>query len=216
MMKIKKEKIQRSKYKSISSDERELIIQYIEQYKYSSSHVSIITGHNISTIKAIYQVYKREGRIQKKQKRDKILKITSQVLFFVADDMKESFVKLGEDIKEFLDVKDDNTDIRDFKENMLKQQLINNKSRIFCQLVNQQAKNNFLEEMNIMIKQNALTKEFSTINPNTVPKFQESQQINNRKQEKCSYLTQIPQSENPSFYSQVQNKLYEQHALMKT
>lgn len=47
----------------------------------------MITGHNASTIKAIYQIYKKEGRINKKVKRDKILNLSYGLMLFVVDDM---------------------------------------------------------------------------------------------------------------------------------
>ncbi|CAD8073847.1 unnamed protein product [Paramecium sonneborni] len=211
IMKIKKLKNKRSKYKSINSNERALIIQYIEEYKYSTSHVSMITGHNKSTIKAIYQVYKKEGRVYKKEKRDRILNITAQVLLFVVDDLNESFVRLGEEFKDFKTVNEEDSDIIDFKEQLIKEQLINKKCQILSLLVNQQAENNFTEEMNTIIEQQSLTNDFRI--------FQERQSIKvsiNRKQEKCSYINQIPKFFYQNFYSSVLNILDEQHRLMRS
>lgn len=51
-----------------------------------NSKVSMITGHNASTIKAIYQVYKKEGRVHKKDKRDKVLNVVTQLQLYMVDD----------------------------------------------------------------------------------------------------------------------------------
>ncbi|CAD8062443.1 unnamed protein product [Paramecium primaurelia] len=218
MMKIKKQKNKRSKYKSINSNERALIIQYIEEYKYSTSHVSLITGHKTSTIKAIYQVYKKEGRINKKEKRDKILNITTQVILVVADDTNKSYVKLGEEIKEFKSVNDEDNNVRDSKEKMIKEQLLNKKYQILNSLTKQQAVENFTQEMNTIIQQKALTNEFLIIKQNSDLKCQQKQSLKlsrNKQLEIFSDITEFPLIQNQGFNQQVLKILEEQHRLMR-
>lgn len=48
--------------------------------------IANLTGHNLSTIKAIYRIYKNEGRINKKEKRDKQIKIKQNVIVLVVDE----------------------------------------------------------------------------------------------------------------------------------
>lgn len=61
---------------------------YILLTKYFKFIVQIanLTGHNLSTIKAIYRIYKNEGRIYKKEKRDKQTKIKQNVIVLVVDE----------------------------------------------------------------------------------------------------------------------------------
>ncbi|CAD8133647.1 unnamed protein product [Paramecium pentaurelia] len=48
--------------------------------------IAQITGHNLSTIKAIYRIYRNEGRINKKEKRDRELHTQKNVAVFVVDE----------------------------------------------------------------------------------------------------------------------------------
>ncbi|CAD8083792.1 unnamed protein product [Paramecium sonneborni] len=81
---IKQEKKQR--YKSVNSEERLKIIKYFIEGSLSASQIAQITGHNLSTIKAIFRIYKNEGRINKKEKRDRELHIQKNVAVFVVDE----------------------------------------------------------------------------------------------------------------------------------
>ncbi|CAD8171723.1 unnamed protein product [Paramecium pentaurelia] len=219
MMKIKKQKNQRSKYQSINSSERALVIQYIKEYKYSTSHVSMITGHNISTIKAIYKVYKKEGRVLKKEKRDKILNVVAQVQIFVVDDTKQSLANLGEEIKEFKAVKDNDNYVRVQTEQMIKELLQKKQFQILSLLSNQQAVEIYKKDMNTVLQQKNLTNGFNIMNPSSLLQFLERQQIEfsrNKKQEKCSNITQVPLISNQFLNSEILNILEEQHRLMKT
>ncbi|CAK71953.1 unnamed protein product (macronuclear) [Paramecium tetraurelia] len=225
MKKIKKQKNYRSKYNSINSNERALIIQYIEQYKYSTSHVqlnnfqvSLITGHNISTIKAIYSVYKKEGRVQKKEKRDKILNITTQVLLLVVDDTNGKCVKLGEEIQKFEAIKEEDKNIRDSKEKMIQELLQNKKCQILSLLTNQQAVNNFTQDVNNIGQEKALSNEFLTTENNLNIKCGHKQSLKylrNRQQENFPSINQNLQMLDKGFYSELQSRLYEQHKLMR-
>ncbi|CAD8156551.1 unnamed protein product [Paramecium octaurelia] len=218
MKKIKKQKNQRSKYNRVNSNERALIIQYIEEYKYSTSHVSLITGHNISTIKAIYSVYKKEGRVQKKEKRDKILYITTQVLLLVVDDTKESCVQLGEEIQKFEAIKEQDKKVGDSKEKMIKELLQNKKCQILCLLPNEQAVSNFTLDMNTIDQQKTLSNEFLNIENNLNLKCSQQQSLKylrNKQLEIFSSITQIPEMQNNSLYSQLLSKLNVQHKLMR-
>ncbi|CAK77499.1 unnamed protein product (macronuclear) [Paramecium tetraurelia] len=219
MMKIKKQKNQRSKYKCLNSSERALIIQYIEEYKYSTSHVSLITGHNISTIKAIYQVYKKEGRIQKKEKRDKILNSIAQVQLFVVDDMNEKLINLGYQTEEFKVSNDDDSSAKEFKEQMLKELIQKKQSQILSLLSNQQAVLRFTNDINTILQQKTITNEFSFITPNSTLNCLEKQQIQfarTQNQEKCSNINKIPLMLKYSLNSQILKILGEQHKQMKT
>ncbi|CAD8071418.1 unnamed protein product [Paramecium primaurelia] len=218
-MKIKKQKNHRSKYQSINSSERELIIQYIKEYKYSTSHVSMITGHNISTIKAIYKVYKNEGRVQKKDKRDKILNVVSQVQIFMVDEIKQSLANIGEEITEYKGLKDNDHYVREQTEQMIKQLLQKKQFQILSKLSNQQAIEIFKTEMNSFFQQKSLTNDFSIITPSSLQQFLERQQIKfsrNKNQEKYSDITQVPLISNKFLSSDILILLDEQHKLMKT
>ncbi|CAD8073334.1 unnamed protein product [Paramecium sonneborni] len=87
-MNIKLEKKQR--YKSVNSEERLKIIKYFLEGSLSASQIAQVTGHNLSTIKAIFRIYRNEGRINKKQKRDRELHIQKNVAVFVVDEKKRS------------------------------------------------------------------------------------------------------------------------------
>ncbi|CAD8162567.1 unnamed protein product [Paramecium pentaurelia] len=83
-MNMKPEKKQ--KYKSVNSEERSKIINYFIEGSLSASQIAQITGHNLSTIKAIFRIYRNEGRINKKEKRDRELHIQKNVAVFIVDD----------------------------------------------------------------------------------------------------------------------------------
>ena len=83
----------KSKYKTISSDERSYILkQFIDRGLTATQvflyiiKVSQETGHNLSTIKAIFRVYKKEGRVHKKIKRDMHLRLIRHYAVLVYDD----------------------------------------------------------------------------------------------------------------------------------
>ncbi|CAD8168797.1 unnamed protein product [Paramecium octaurelia] len=218
-MKIKKYKHQRSKYKSINSCERALIIQYIEEYKYSPSNVSLITGHNISTIKAIYQVYKKEGRILKKERRDKILNSVAQVQLFVVDDMNGQLINLGYQTYEFKVRNDNDSSAQELKEQMIKELMQEKQSLILSLLSNQQAVQRFTNDINTLMQQKNITNQFGFINPISSLNCLEKQQIQfarNQIREKCSNINQIPLMLNYSLNSQILKILAEQHKQMKS
>ncbi|CAK80930.1 unnamed protein product (macronuclear) [Paramecium tetraurelia] len=171
-MKIKKQKASRTKYKSISSSERALIIHYIEQYKYSTTHVSMITGHNASTIKAIYSVYKKQGRINKKAKRDKILNLTFRFILFVADDMyifqqcsQGSLTKLSVDSQESQHLLvEEGQDIKQTShEQAIKKLLQINKPKIIDLLDNCMAIDTFEKQLKLMQQQEFPSRQFSSL-----------------------------------------------------
>ncbi|CAD8180192.1 unnamed protein product [Paramecium octaurelia] len=164
-MKIKKQKASRTKYKSISSSERALIIHYIEQYKYSTSHVSMITGHNASTIKAIYSVYKKQGRINKKAKRDKILNLTFRFILFVADDIQGSLTKLNVDSLEsqHLLVEEGQVNIQTSQEQAIKKILQINKPKIIDLLDNSMAIDTFEKEFKLIQQHEFPSRQFSSL-----------------------------------------------------
>ncbi|CAK61572.1 unnamed protein product (macronuclear) [Paramecium tetraurelia] len=87
-MNIKPEKKQ--KYKSVNSEERSKIINYFIEGSLSASQIAQITGHNLSTIKAIFRIYRNEGRINKKEKRDREVHIQKNVAVFIVDDQTRS------------------------------------------------------------------------------------------------------------------------------
>ncbi|CAD8168706.1 unnamed protein product [Paramecium pentaurelia] len=76
----------RQKYNSISSDERQNIIKMFLENDYSAIQIAQLTGHNLSTIKAIYRIYKNEGRINKKERRDRQINIKQNVVVLMVDD----------------------------------------------------------------------------------------------------------------------------------
>ncbi|CAD8075105.1 unnamed protein product [Paramecium primaurelia] len=76
----------RQKYNSISSDERQNIIKMFLENDYSAIQIAHLTGHNLSTIKAIYRIYKNEGRINKKERRDRQINIKQNVVVLMLDD----------------------------------------------------------------------------------------------------------------------------------
>ncbi|CAD8084703.1 unnamed protein product [Paramecium sonneborni] len=164
-MKIKKQKALRSKYKSINSSERALIIHYIEQYKYSTSHVSMITGHNASTIKAIYQIYKKEGRINKKVKRDKILNLSYGLMLFVVDDINGNLTRISieqhETQKQIVEEEQVNTSKS--YEQSIKQVLEQNKHKIVSFLDNVEAIDTFIKEVKIICQQEFPSQQFCNL-----------------------------------------------------
>ncbi|CAK69892.1 unnamed protein product (macronuclear) [Paramecium tetraurelia] len=86
MISLSLQQSKKQKYKSISSDERQQVIKLFLENAYSANQIANITGHNLSTIKAIYRIYKKEGRIYKKEKRDKQIKIKKNVVLLVIDE----------------------------------------------------------------------------------------------------------------------------------
>ncbi|CAD8077572.1 unnamed protein product [Paramecium primaurelia] len=164
-MKIKKQKALRSKYKSINSSERALIINYIEEYKYSTAHVSMITGHNASTIKAIYQVYKKQGRINKKVKRDKILNLKFQFMLFVYDDPKGNLTKINVEQHEYQKqiVEDQHMNQSNSQEQAIKRILECNQIKIMNLLDNANAIDTFKQEMKIIQSQELPSQQFSSL-----------------------------------------------------
>ncbi|CAD8149957.1 unnamed protein product [Paramecium octaurelia] len=86
MISLSLQQSKKQKYKSVSSDERQQIIKLFLENAYSANQIANLTGHNLSTIKAIYRIYKNEGRIYKKEKRDKQIKIKKNVVVFVIDE----------------------------------------------------------------------------------------------------------------------------------
>ncbi|CAK80162.1 unnamed protein product (macronuclear) [Paramecium tetraurelia] len=77
---------QKQKYQSVNSEERLKIIKYFIEGSLSASQIAQITGYNLSTIKAIFRVYRNEGRIDKKQKRDRELHAQKNVAVFIVDE----------------------------------------------------------------------------------------------------------------------------------
>ncbi|CAD8176172.1 unnamed protein product [Paramecium octaurelia] len=76
----------KQKYQSVNSEERLKIIKYFIEGSLSASQIAQITGYNLSTIKAIFRVYRNEGRIDKKQKRDRELHAQKNVAVFIVDE----------------------------------------------------------------------------------------------------------------------------------
>ncbi|CAD8174989.1 unnamed protein product [Paramecium pentaurelia] len=164
-MKIKIQKASRSKYKSISSSERALIINYIEEYKYSTSHVSMITGHNASTIKAIYSVYKKQGRINKKAKRDKILNLTFGIILFVVDDIQGNLTKISMDSQESQHqiIEEGQFKLSTCHEQAIKKNLEQNKHKIISLLDNATSLDTFNREVNLITQQEYPSEQFSSL-----------------------------------------------------
>ncbi|CAD8081488.1 unnamed protein product [Paramecium sonneborni] len=86
MISLSLQQSKKQKYKSVSSDERQKIIKMFLENAFSATQIAHLTGHNLSTIKAIYRIYKNEGRIKKKERRDREIQIRQNVLVFVVDE----------------------------------------------------------------------------------------------------------------------------------
>ncbi|CAK80461.1 unnamed protein product (macronuclear) [Paramecium tetraurelia] len=76
----------RQKYNSVCSDDRQKIIKMFLENDYTAIQIAQLTGHNLSTIKAIYRIYKNEGRINKKERRDRQINIQQNVVVLMVDE----------------------------------------------------------------------------------------------------------------------------------
>ncbi|CAD8087681.1 unnamed protein product [Paramecium sonneborni] len=86
---------QNTKYKPIPGDERIQIVKALVNSKMSASQVSDLTGYNLSTIKAIYRVYKQEGRMWKKEKRDQLVKVVQNFAICMIDEAQNTIQLLA-------------------------------------------------------------------------------------------------------------------------
>ncbi|CAD8172836.1 unnamed protein product [Paramecium octaurelia] len=124
-----------TKYKPIPGNERIQIVKALVNSKMSPSQVSDLTGYNLSTIKAIYRVYKQEGRMWKKEKRDQLVKViqnfaiclideaTNTIQLMAVKSTKSDQIKNNNDL-EILEDKTHENSIKFFKENESKLSLI--------------------------------------------------------------------------------------------
>ncbi|CAD8172437.1 unnamed protein product [Paramecium octaurelia] len=126
----------------------------------------MITGHNASTIKAIYQVYKKQGRINKKVKRDKVLNQTFQFMLFVVDDPHSNLTKISVEQHEFqkLIAEEQHMNLSNSQEQAITRILEQNKLKIMNLLDNASALDTFNQEMNLISSQDHPSQQFSTLN----------------------------------------------------
>ncbi|CAD8160231.1 unnamed protein product [Paramecium octaurelia] len=94
----------RQKYNSVSSDDRQKIIKMFLENDYSAIQIAHLTGHNLSTIKAIYRIYKNEGRINKKERRDRQINIQQNVVVLMVDEKtrKMKIIRKQQSKQEFI------------------------------------------------------------------------------------------------------------------
>ncbi|CAK56792.1 unnamed protein product (macronuclear) [Paramecium tetraurelia] len=126
----------------------------------------MITGHNASTIKAIYQVYKKQGRINKKVKRDKVLNSTFQFMLFVADDPHANLSKISVEQYEFQKqiAEEQQMNLSNSHEQAITRILEQNKLKIMNLLDNSTALDTFNQEMKMISSQDHPSQQFSTLN----------------------------------------------------
>ena len=73
----------RAQYKKIDQELRHMIIDKIVHENIPIKDVANETNINVSTCKAILKVYQEEGRVGKKQNRNKIVEVVETFSFFM-------------------------------------------------------------------------------------------------------------------------------------
>ncbi|CAD8080066.1 unnamed protein product [Paramecium sonneborni] len=115
---------------------------------FSATQIAHLTGHNLSTIKAIYRIYKNEGRINKKERRDRQIQIKKNMLVLVVDEKtKKMNVIAKNQLKQDLILKNIDQPQESFQ-NTINETLQNSVNDVLQQLDSQQSKQFF----NTMIK----------------------------------------------------------------
>ncbi|KAM3129446.1 hypothetical protein pb186bvf_018438 [Paramecium bursaria] len=162
----------KSKYKTISSDERSYILKQFIDRGLTATQVSQETGHNLSTIKAIFRVYKKEGRVHKKLKRDMHLKLIRHYAVLLYDDEKSQpqFEFLQAKRKITNHIIREGQDCQDHVENELRNQIDSSKVKVLQYLNSENSRFQFIKDVEIALKHQTT---YAEINP-TVQKIEKN------------------------------------------
>ncbi|CAD8161603.1 unnamed protein product [Paramecium pentaurelia] len=204
MISLSLKQSKKQKYKSVSSDERQQIIKLFLENAYSANQIANLTGHNLSTIKAIYRIYKNEGRIYKKEKRDKQIKIKQNVIVLVVDEKTRHMnIIAKQQQKQELIIKNEEIPYLSF-ENTINETFLNSAGDVLKHLDSLESKQCFNQTIKKVKIQSLEIKDFQEIKENT-----------NQVKERIKIQSQIQQFRNLFSSQELPNKQKKQPSLPK-